>query len=59
MNASSGGLFIIAVAHDAFRALSLDRLDAMYNGGEKVLIDVKSILDRGLLESREYRYWRL
>ena len=50
---------IIAVAHDAFRALSLDRLDAMYNGGEKVLIDVKSILDRGLLESRDYRYWRL
>lgn len=50
---------ILAVAHDDFKALTMDRIDALYNGTEKVMIDVKSILDKSELERRGYRWWRL
>ena len=50
---------ILAVAHDEFRALTLDQLDALYNGSEKVLVDVKGLFDRQAMEKRGYRMWRL
>lgn len=53
---------ILAVAHQEFRQLSLDSLDAMFGtkpSGEKVMIDVKSILDKNDMEAAGYRYWRL
>lgn len=53
---------IIAVAHDEFKNLSLIELNRMYRDGinqEKVLIDVKSILDKNAIEGAGYRYWRL
>lgn len=53
---------IIAVAHDAFRAISLERLDSMYKeqrNNEKVLIDVKGIYPVPQVTALGYRYWRL
>lgn len=53
---------IIAVAHDDFKALTLKDIDSLYAdipNGEKILIDVKSILSRYDVEKMGYRYWRL
>ena len=53
---------ILAVAHDQFRALSLARLDRLYRPGansEKVLIDVKGLLNKAEVDAEGYRYWRL
>lgn len=53
---------ILAVAHDAFRSLSLPELDYMFKSDkeeEKVLIDVKSVFNRLEMEQAGFRYWRL
>lgn len=53
---------ILAVAHDEFKNLSLEEIDKLYAAGtnaEKVLIDVKSILNKKEVELFGYRYWRL
>jgi len=53
---------IIAVAHNQFKELSIEQLDKLYkkeSNAEKVLIDVKSILDKQNIEDKGYRYWRL
>jgi UDP-N-acetyl-D-galactosamine dehydrogenase len=53
---------VLAVAHDTFKQLSWDELDSLYgdfNNQEKVLIDVKSILNRIEIEKKGYSYWRL
>lgn len=59
---SEADCIILAVAHDEFKKMSLEDLDKMYvarNNDEKVLIDVKSILDKKTIELAGYRYWRL
>ena len=51
---------VIAVAHRQFRELSSDVYKAMFADKpdfEKVLVDVKSILDKS--DFAGYRYWRL
>ena len=53
---------ILAVAHREFMGLTpeqLDRLFAPMPNEEKVIIDVKSILDKEQLLAAGYRYWRL
>jgi len=53
---------ILAVAHKEFKALSLADIDAMFvsaPNNEKVLIDVKSVLNKPEIEAAGYRYWRL
>jgi UDP-N-acetyl-D-galactosamine dehydrogenase len=53
---------ILAVAHREFMGLTpemLDRLFAPMPNDEKVIIDVKSILDKEQLLAAGYRYWRL
>lgn len=53
---------ILAVAHREYRSMSLEAIDALYAAmpdGDKVLIDVKSILDRQQVKAAGYRYWRL
>ena len=53
---------ILAVAHREFKALSLADIDAMFVSApndEKVLIDVKSVLNKNAIEAAGYRYWRL
>ena len=50
---------IMAVDHREYRELGMDALDAMYGEGEKVFVDVKSIVPIEKLQERGYRYWRL
>lgn len=50
---------ILAVAHDEFKTLSLDRMNAFYNKGQKVLLDLKGLLDRDEFVQAGYLYWRL
>ena len=53
---------VFAVAHDAFRGMTPDALDRMFLPGDnaqKVIIDVKSILDKRLVTDLGYRYWNL
>ena len=53
---------VLAVAHDEFKGLSMDKLNGFYRDvpcGNRVLIDVKGLLDRREYEAAGYRYWRL
>ena len=53
---------VIAVSHSQFAELSLKDFDAMFRKTEnknKVLIDIKGILDRSAAEDAGYSYWRL
>jgi UDP-N-acetyl-D-galactosamine dehydrogenase len=53
---------VLAVAHQQLKDLSIKELDKFYkktSNDKKVLIDVKGILDRNEIVSRDYIYWRL
>ena len=53
---------VFAVAHDVFKAISKTELDQLFktvDGEQKVIIDIKSILNREDYSSEDYRFWRL
>lgn len=53
---------IVAVAHDEFKALSLEEIKMLFRNstdGEKVLIDVKGLYSVSELEKSGMKYWRL
>ncbi|MFI3201316.1 MAG: UDP binding domain-containing protein, partial [Eubacteriales bacterium] len=50
---------ILAVAHDEFLQLSMDDVGNFYSSGEKVLLDIKGLLNRKEYENAGYIYWRL
>ncbi len=53
---------IFAVAHDCFRTLSREQVEAMFAplpAGERVIVDVKSIFDREYAEQKGFLYWEL
>ena len=50
---------VLAVAHDTFRELSMADIGAFFNKGQKVLLDLKGMLDRDAYEQAGYLYWRL
>lgn len=53
---------ILAVAHDEFTKLQIDDLDSMYRttkNSNKVLMDIKGLLNRKEYEQAGYVYWRL
>lgn len=53
---------VLAVAHDIFKQMSwvdLDNLYGDFENKEKVLIDVKSVLDLNYIGEKGYSYWRL
>ena len=51
---------VFAVGHDRFNEeFSTGDLDALYGSKQKVIVDIKSILDREALEKKGYRYWSL
>lgn len=53
---------VLAVAHEIFKQMSWDEIDSLYgtfDNNEKILIDVKSILERKEIEEKGYSYWRL
>lgn len=53
---------IFAVAHDEYRNLTIDDLDAMFKkvpNDKKVIIDVKGLFQKQELTDRGYTYWSL
>ena len=53
---------VLAVAHKAYKELELKKIEALfgvYPNDERVIIDVKSILDKAEVEQEGYRYWRI
>ncbi len=53
---------IVAVAHNEFRAMSLDAIKSLFKScddGEKVLIDVKGLYPLPELKASGMKYWRL
>ncbi|MEK4201686.1 nucleotide sugar dehydrogenase [Cytobacillus sp. FSL K6-0265] len=53
---------VFSVAHDLFRELSMEQIDNMFKklpNKEKVIVDVKGILNKNMIEKNEYIYWRL
>lgn len=50
---------ILAVAHDEFADLTIEKVDSFFSEGKKVFIDVKGLLDRKKYEESGYIYWRL
>lgn len=50
---------ILAVAHTAFKELTMSDIDKMFGEGKKVLLDLKGLLNRKEYEAAGYRYWRL
>ena len=53
---------IVAVAHNEFRALSLDDIKALFKDGaddDKVVLDVKGLYKADDLNASGMRWWRL
>lgn len=50
---------VLAVAHEAFKGLQMSDMDALFVDGEKVVVDVKGLLNRKEYEEAGYSYWRL
>ncbi len=53
---------VLAVSHNTFKQMSLEKLDSLFgnlNNNEKVIIDVKSMLQKSEIEKKGYSYWRL
>ena len=49
---------ILAVAHNNFKSMSIEEFAEMFQG-EKVLLDIKGILDKKKFEDAGFLYWRL
>lgn len=61
-NVKEADCLVLAVAHDSFKQMNWDDIDSLYgefDNNEKILIDVKSILDRKEIVGKGYSYWRL
>ena len=61
-NLSGLNALVIAVAHNDFLELSYNDIESFFSdqdNKQKVLIDVKGIMDRNIYEDAGYQYWRL
>lgn len=53
---------VFAVAHDDYKDMSWGQINSLFgdfDNSEKVIVDVKSILDRSEIEKKGYSYWKL
>lgn len=50
---------VLTVAHTEFKSLTVREIDRLVGEGEKVILDIKGILNREEYEKAGYRYWRL
>ncbi|HFI0463701.1 TPA: nucleotide sugar dehydrogenase [Streptococcus suis] len=53
---------ILAVAHDQFKGLQLPQIQALYQNKsdqDKVLLDLKGLLDRSTYQAAGFKYWAL
>jgi UDP-N-acetyl-D-glucosamine/UDP-N-acetyl-D-galactosamine dehydrogenase len=50
---------VFCVAHDCFKKIDLDDLKSRIKTKNPIIFDIKSIFDRGSIEKKGFRYWRL
>jgi UDP-N-acetyl-D-galactosamine dehydrogenase len=53
---------VIAVSHEVFSEMGIQEIDKLFkdiSNDQKVVVDVKSILDRKQMVEAGYRYWSL
>lgn len=50
---------VLAVAHDEFTHFSISDIDKFFGQGQKILLDIKGLLNREEYEKAGYTYWRL
>ena len=50
---------VLAVAHTEFASFSMNDIDSFFGKGQKVLLDIKGLLNRKEYENAGYLYWRL
>jgi len=53
---------IFAVAHNEFKSMSMEQIDGLFRDcptEDKVIIDVKSILDKDMIIDKGYSFWKL
>ena len=50
---------IIAVAHTEFSLISIEKVKSFFGTGQKVLIDIKGVMNRKECEENGFTYWRL
>ncbi|MCL2407382.1 MAG: nucleotide sugar dehydrogenase [Defluviitaleaceae bacterium] len=53
---------VFAVAHKEFRSMGMSQIEALFGdfpNNEKIIIDVRSMLDKNAIDGCDYRYWRL
>ncbi|MBO4903734.1 MAG: nucleotide sugar dehydrogenase [Lachnospiraceae bacterium] len=61
-DAAPADCIVLAVAHDEYRKRTLSQWDAFFGkvpDSEKVIVDIKGILDNSEVTKAGYRYWRL
>lgn len=60
MNTIAGSdAVVLAVAHDEFAKLTMAEIDKLFGEGQRVLLDIKGLLNRKEYENAGYSYWRL
>ncbi|MBQ7134373.1 MAG: nucleotide sugar dehydrogenase [Ruminococcus sp.] len=50
---------VLAVAHDTFKEYDMSFYNGLYGAGQKIMVDIKGLLDRKEYENAGYSYWRL
>ena len=50
---------VLAVAHTEFKSLTMADMNDLFGEGQKVLLDIKGLLNRKEYEEAGYLYWRL
>ena len=50
---------ILAVAYKELAALTIQQMNDPFGDGQKVLLDIKGLMNRDAYEHTGYRYWRL
>jgi UDP-N-acetyl-D-glucosamine/UDP-N-acetyl-D-galactosamine dehydrogenase len=58
-NLSGVDAVILAVGHQAYRALGLERTAALCDGGKPILIDIKGMYSPAAAAALDIAYWRL
>lgn len=59
---SEADCLVFAVAHDEFKNMKYNDIDALFKNttnDNKIIIDVKSILNKEMFKNNGYRYWSL
>ncbi len=50
---------VLAVAHEQFSHFTIEDMDKFYGDGQRILLDIKGLLNRKEYTDAGYRYWRL